>query len=139
MGFEIARLSPELFGNLRNNGFGFVECIKFAIHQVDDSLEFIFLTNRNLKGDGPGVEVVVHLFDNIVVIGSGSVNLVYKRDSGDFITLCLVPYGFTLGLHTAYSAEQGNHAVDYTQGTFHLNGKINVTGSVNNIDLRSVP
>ncbi len=72
--------------------------------------------------------------NNIKEIGTGSIHLVDKTDARNAIFISLFPNCFTLWFNTAYSAENGNSAIEYAQRTFYLNGKINVSRGIDDID-----
>jgi hypothetical protein len=44
-----------------------------------------------------------------------------------------------LGFYSANGAEYGNHAIDHAQGALYLNGEVDVTGCVNQVDLVTLP
>jgi len=50
-----------------------------------------------------------------------------------------MPNGLRLRLYTALCAEYGNRTVEYAQGTLYLNGEVNVTRGVDDVDAVILP
>ena len=51
----------------------------------------------------------------------------------------LTPYGFRLRFNAAFSRENSNRTIEYTQRAFYFNGEVNVPRSINDIDAISFP
>ena len=113
--------------------------VGFHVHQVDDSAEGHVMTDRQLNRHCVCMESGVNHIDHTVEIGTGDVHLVDVHHSRNLILVRLSPNGFGLRLDTALCAQNGNCTVQDTQGTLHLDRKVDVTGGINDIDSIPLP
>ena len=103
-------------------------------HQVDDSLEIAFRPDRQLDGDGVGLQPVFDLVVDLQEIGAGAVHLVDEHDPGNVVAVCLTPDGLRLGLNATHGAEHGDNAIEHAHGALNFDGEIDVPGGVNDVD-----
>ena len=107
--------------------------------QVDVADEVVLGTHRNLHDDGGRVQAVADGAHREVEVGTHLVHLVDEADTGDVVLVGLTPHGLGLGLDALLAVEHGDSAVEDAQRALNLNGEVNVTGGVNNVDLVTVP
>ena len=105
------------------------------LDEVYDTLEGLFSTDRNCHGAGSSTKDVLHLANNLEKVGTGAVHLVDITDTGNVILVGLTPNGFRLGLYTTDSAVGCYSTVKHAERTLHLSGKVNVSRSVNQVEL----
>ena len=109
------------------------------LNQVDHAFESGFGADGKVQRHGVGTKVLLHLADDLVEVGTSTVHLVDKSDTGHPVFVRLVPDGFTLGLHAANGAKHGDHTVDDAQRALHLDGEVHVARSIDEVDLMVVP
>ena len=86
-----------------------------------------------------GTQVFMHLVDHLLEVGTRAVHLIDEGDAGHAVFVGLVPHRLRLRLHATHGAEHRHHAVDDTQRALHLDGEVDVTGSIDKVDLIAVP
>ena len=67
------------------------------------------------------------------------IHFVNVNHAGNFIFVCLTPYGFRLGFYAAFCAENGYGTVEHAERSFNLNSKVYVSGSIDDVDTMVVP
>ena len=121
-------------GDLKALGF-FFEADGAAIDEVDNAVELVFRTDRDLEADGLRLQAVADHVHAAEEVGADAVHLVDEADTGHAVTVGLAPHGFRLGLHACHAAEHHDGAVKHAERTFHFSGEVNVPGSINNVQL----
>ncbi len=88
------------------------------------------------QDDGPGVgtEPLAKLLHHALEAGSSAVHLVDERETGHAVAVGLSPHGFTLGLHATHAAEDGDHAVQHTQGALNLRSEVHMARGVDDVE-----
>jgi hypothetical protein len=81
-----------------------------------------------------GSQAVLDHFHDTEEVCSHAIHLVDESDFRNLVSVCLMPHCFGLRLDSAHPTEDADRAVENSQGPFHLDGEIHMTGSVNNID-----
>jgi len=92
-----------------------------------------------MQRNGIGTQVFMHLVDHLLKVGTRAVHLVDEGDTRHAVFVSLVPHRFRLRFHTTHGTEHRHHAVDDTQRAFHLDGEVDVTRSIDKVDLIAVP
>ena len=105
------------------------------LNQVNDTLEVLLSTDGHLDDDGVSAEDVTHLLYCLEEISTRTVHLIHITDTGYVILVCLAPYCLRLRLYTVSGRVSGYCTIEYTQGTLHLSSEVNVSRSVDKIDL----
>ena len=108
--------------------------ISIHLHQVDDTLEGILLTDGELNGHGVALETVMHHVQHMEEIRAGDIHLIDVDHPGDMIVIRLTPHSLRLGLHAALGAHDGDRSVQHTQRTLHLYSKVHMARSINDVD-----
>ena len=121
-------------GDLKALGF-FFEADGAAIDEVDNAVELVFRTDRDLEADGLRLQAVADHVHAAEEVGADAVHLVDEADTGHAVTVGLAPHGFGLGFHAGDGVEHGHGTVEHAQGTFHFDGEVNVAGGVDDVDL----
>ena len=85
------------------------------------------------------METILNRANREVEVGTHLVHLVDEADTRDVVLVGLTPHGLGLGLNALLAVEHGDSAVEDAQRALNLNGEVNVTGGVNNVDLVTVP
>ncbi|GIW82627.1 MAG: hypothetical protein KatS3mg105_4434 [Gemmatales bacterium] len=118
---------------------GVVVFPEFHSHEVDDAGELAAFAS----GDGThcrlDVKFAAHLFHASGEIGTGAVELVDKRQSGNIVPIGLTPDGFALYLYSTHCTENAHCSVEDAQAAFNLGGEIHMAWRVDQIDLSMAP
>ena len=112
--------------------------VSLHLHQIDDTLKGILTADGQLEGNRVALQTVADHVQNVVEIGAHNVHLVDIDHSGDLVLVGLTPHSLGLRLNAALGAQNGNGAVQHTQGTLDLNGEVHVTGGINDVDAMAV-
>ena len=96
-------------------------------HQVDNTLELVLLPPRNLKDQGVCFQALFDHFHSPEKISAHAVQFVDKGNLGHSIAIRLAPDRLRLRFYTTHRTKDTNGAIQYTQRTFHLNGKIHMS------------
>ena len=94
-----------------------VVCINVSLHfnKVNDTLEIVFCTDRELNRNGITLESILHHVNNTIEVGTHDVHLIYISHTGYLVVISLTPNGLRLGLNTALSTENCYRAIEYTE------------------------
>ena len=111
----------------------FIE-VSFHFHQVDDTSEIAFSTDRQSNCYGVAAQSVYDRFHGTEEVSTHDVHFVNEDHTGYFIVVSLSPNCFCLRFNTALCVQYANSAVQYTQGTFYFNCEVNVTGCIDDVD-----
>ena len=76
---------------------------------------------------------------HVVEIGAHDVHLIDVNHAGNMVVVSLSPDGLGLRLNAALCTQNGNAAVQHAQGALHLNGEVNVTRGVYDVDTGIAP
>ena len=106
----------------------------FHLDQVNNTLESFFCTNRNYHRTWISAQNILHLANYFKEVSTRTVHLVYITNTRYIIFVSLTPYCFWLRFNTAYSTICSNSTIQYTQRTFYLSSKVNVSRSVDQVD-----
>jgi hypothetical protein len=98
-----------------------------------------FQSNGNLHGHRIVAQLFFELPDHAKRIGTAAVALVDKGDAGYLVALHLLIDGDGLALDPANRAENQDGAVQHTQASLHLNGKVHMARRIDDIDLVFFP
>ena len=108
--------------------------VSFHLKQVDDAFELIFLTDGQLKNDSVLAKSCSDLIYSSVEICTQDIHLVDECHTRYVVSISLSPNILGLRLYTTLSTENADSAIQYTKRTLNLNGKVYVSGGINNID-----
>ena len=117
------------------DGLVVVVVVRLIIYKVYDSFEFILRTDRQNDRKRRSAEVLLDLAAYGEEIGARAVHLVDVTDTRHVVFVGLTPNGLRLGLHAAHGAEGSHGAVQHAQRTLHLDGEVDVSRSVDQVDL----
>ena len=112
--------------------------VSLHVDQVDDTLESILLTNRQLDGHTVGVQTIMEHLNAAVEIGTHGIHLVDVDHAGNLVLVSLTPNGLRLRLNATLGGQNGNRAVQNAQGTLNLNSEVNVARGVDDVDTMTV-
>jgi hypothetical protein len=84
-------------------------------------------------------ELFIHFLDSSDKVGSDAIHLVDVSYPGDMIFVGLLPDCFGLRFHAADGTKKRHSAVKDAQRPFNFNGKIDMTGGINDIYLTVTP
>ena len=109
------------------------------LDEVDDSHEVGFGADGELHDQWDGPETLDDRVDVGVEVGAGAVELVDETDAGDVVAVGLAPDGLGLWLDTGDAVEHRNRAVEDPERALDLNGEVDVTRGVDDVDQVLVP
>ena len=112
-------------------------CLHFE--QVNDTDEVALSTDGELNNQRASAQAVNDGLNGEVEVRTHLVHLVDEADTGDVVLVSLTPNGLRLGLNTFLAVEHSNSAVEDAQGALNLNGEVDVTGGVDDVDLVVLP
>jgi hypothetical protein len=72
-------------------------------------------------------------------VGTDPIHLVYEGHPRYSIPIGLPPHCFRLWLYTSHSAENSYYPVQYSQASFNFDSKVDMPGSVNDVDFSIFP
>ena len=108
---------------------------RFHLHEVNDTLEGLLCTDRDLDRTRSCTEYFLDLTNYVEEVGTTTVHLVHVAQTRYVIFICLTPNGLTLRLYTTYRAQCHYGTIQDTERTLYLYGKVHVPRSVNQVDL----
>ena len=109
------------------------------VQQINDAVEVIFSTNRQLHYQRLSAQAVLNGGDGVVEVCAQLVHLVDEADTRNIVLSSLTPHLLGLRLNAFLTVEDCDGAVKNTQGTLNLNGEVNVTRGVDDVDLVVIP
>ena len=116
-----------------------IEDVCLHFEQVDDALKGGLGADGKLDGNGVAFEPIVHHFENVEEIRTHDVHLIHIDHPRHVVFIGLSPDGFGLRLNAALGAENGHRAVEHAQGALDLDGEIDVTRGIDDVDPAVAP
>ena len=113
--------------------------VSFHFHQVDDTFEISFCTDRQSNCYGVAAQSVYDGFHGTKEVSTHDVHFVNEDHTGYFVVISLSPNCFCLRFYAAFCVQYANSAVQYTQGTFYFNCEVNVTRCIDDVDSVVIP
>src|SRR6185437_13405811 len=98
--------------------------------QVDDALECVGLSDRDLDRHSRGAKALEDAVEAEVKVSAELVHLIDEADARDVVLGGLTPDGFRLGFDAFLAIEDGYRAVEDAKRAFHFGGEIDVAGRV---------
>ena len=105
----------------------------FHFHQVNNTGEMFFSTNRQLQRNRVRAQTGFDLVNNFQEVRTHAVHFVNERNARNFIFVCLTPYGFRLRLNTTNCAVNHYRTIKNTHGTFYFDSEVNVPRGVDDV------
>ena len=105
------------------------------LDEVHNTFEVLLCTDRNRDHTGRCTEDILHLAYHFEEVGARTVHLIYVADTGNVVFVSLTPHGFRLGLHATHCTVGSYCTVEDTKRAFNLRREVNVTRSVDEIEL----
>ena len=106
---------------------------------VNDADKVGFRTHRESHHYRTSPQAVNDGLDRKVEVRAQLVHLVDEADTRHVVLVSLAPHGFGLRFHAFLTVKHRYRTVKDAQGTFHLNGEVHVSGSVDDVNLIVVP
>ncbi len=103
-------------------------------HQIDDALELLFGADRKLDRHRLGAQALDNVREALEEIRPDFVHLVAEDDAGNLVLVALAPDRLGLRLDTLIAVEHAYRAVEHAQASFHLDGEVDVPGSVDDVE-----
>jgi hypothetical protein len=107
--------------------------------QVDDALELLAGEHRHVNRHRARAQAVAHHPDHVLEVGAHAVHLVDERDARYDVLVGLPPHRLGLRLHAADRAEHRDRAVENAQAALDLDGEVDVTGGIDDVDAVVAP
>jgi hypothetical protein len=112
---------------------------RLALDQVDDALEPILGADRQLDRNGTRAEPVDNRLHGGVEVGAHPVHLVDEHEPRNGVLVGLAPDGLRLGLNAGHGIEERDRSIEHAQRPLDLDRKVNVAGSVDDVDAMVAP
>ena len=138
----LLRLLEHVRGYLLNaHVLAQIVIVDIGLHfdQVDYAAEVRLLAYRELDRDRVGFQTVVDHVDHVVEVRTHDVHLVDIDDARYVIVVGLAPDRFGLGLNAALGTEHGDAAVEHAETALHLNGEVDVSRGVDDVETAAAP
>ena len=97
-------------------------------------MKFIFFTDWQLQADCIFAQSCSDLINSVVEVCTHDIHLVDECHTGYIVGISLTPYVLRLRLYTTLCTEHADSAVQYTQRTLNLYGKVNVARGIDDVD-----
>ena len=107
--------------------------------KVNNTEEISLASDGELENSRGGSELLDDGVYAEVEVGTGAVHLVEEAHSRDVVLVSLPPDGLGLGFDSGNSVKDGDGTVKDTEGTLDLEGEVDVTGGVDDVDAVVVP
>ena len=111
----------------------------FHCYKVDNAFKTFSAADGDFNRHYRAAEFLFDILHRRKKIGADSIHFVYKADARYVIMICLPPHRFRLRLNPSNRTKHGNRAVKYAQRALYLGGKVDVPGSIDNVDLMIAP
>src|SRR5262249_40368618 len=111
----------------------------FHADKVDKTLVVLFGPDRKLDGDRLSAEARLDVVETFEEVGTDLVHLVGKDDARNFVFVTLAPDRLGLRLYALVGIENAYSAVKHAQRTLHLNGEVDVSGRVDDVEAFVIP
>ncbi len=95
--------------------------------------------DRQLDGNGLGIETLADGIDGVLKIGTHLVDLIDEADAGNAVLVGLAPHCLRLRLDPVHSIEHRAGAVEDAQRALHFGREIHVAGGVDDVDANIFP
>ena len=112
---------------------------RLALDEIDDPLERVLGADRQLDRHGARAEAIDDRLHRGGEVGADAVHLVDEDEARHLVLVGLAPDGLRLRLHAGDGVEQRDRAVEHAQGALDLDRKVNVAGSVDDVDAMVTP
>mmetsp|Transcript_25335 Transcript_25335/g.60550 ORF Transcript_25335/g.60550 Transcript_25335/m.60550 type:complete len:792 (-) Transcript_25335:17-2392(-) len=109
------------------------------LHKVNDARETALRADRELEDERGGAQEVLDGADSLVEVGADAIHLVDEAHAGHAVFVGLAPHGLGLRLDARHAVEESDGAVEHAEGALHLEGEVNVTGRVDDVDAVVLP
>jgi hypothetical protein len=107
--------------------------------QVDDALELRLRADRDLDRDGVRAQARLHRLHRSGEVRADAIHLVDERDPRHGVLVGLAPDGLRLRLDARDGVKERDRAVEHPQRALDLDGEVDVTGRVDDVDAVPAP
>ncbi len=108
--------------------------VRLHLHQVDNTLEGVFLADRELNADRVLAQTGLDLFDAAVEVSADDVHLVDESHTRNIVLIRLMPDILRLRLDTALGREDTDRAIQHTERTLDLNREVDMPRRIDDVD-----
>ncbi len=105
------------------------------VEEVDDALVVALGSDRELDHGDVGAQPLGDGVDGLEEVGTEPVHLVDEADPGYAVLVGLTPHRLCLRLDSRHAVEHGHRPVKHAQRPFDLDGEVDVTGCVDDVDV----
>ncbi|MBA7567338.1 hypothetical protein ES708_09048 [subsurface metagenome] len=126
----------HLHGRLIGVGF---ETPGLILHQVDDALKRSLAAQGQLHQQGLSPQHLFNHRNGALEISPHPVHLIDETDTGNFISIRLVPYRLRLRLDTGHGIEDHHPTIQHPQAALHLGGKVHMPRGIDDVDAVLLP
>merc|ERR1719215_1976125 len=100
---------------------------RLHLNQIENALECISSTNRQLYQQRRAVKLVDHHLHTAIKVCAHSVHFVDETHPWHLVLVGLAPHGLRLRLHACNSIKDCHSTIQDSQGSFHLQGEVHVS------------
>jgi hypothetical protein len=116
-----------------------VEVVRFPVNDVNKASHSVIGSDGNLHCGNCQTQFLPDGLNGVPRVGSHSIQLVDKNYSWNMIPDHLLVNSDCLGLYAADSTQQQDGAVQDSQGSFDLNGEVDVAWGIDEVDVMIFP
>ena len=109
------------------------------LDQVDDALELVLATDRDLDRHRVRAEALLDGVDAAPEVGAGPVELVDEAEARYAVAVGLSPDRLGLGLDAGDAVEDDDRAVEHAQAPLDLDREVHVPGRIDDVDAMVAP
>ena len=109
------------------------------LDEVDDALELVLATDRDLDRHRVRAEAVADRLDAAPEVGAGPVELVDEAEARHAVAVGLAPDRLGLGLDAGHAVEDDDRAVEHAEAPLDLDGEVHVPGRIDDVDAMVAP
>ena len=112
---------------------------RLHLDQVDHALEVVFRADRQLHRQRARAEALLDHVHAAHEVRAAAVHLVHVADARHVVVVGEAPVGLRLRLDARHAVEHHDRAVEHAQRAVHLDGEVDVSRGVDEVDLLVAP
>ncbi len=116
-----------------------VEEDRVHLDEVDQADELVLGADGKLQKHRPRVQAVLHHLDDVEEVRAGAVHLVDVGEARNAVAVGLTPHRLGLRFDSTDGAEHSDCAVEHAQAALDLDGEVDVSGSIDDLDPMVLP
>src|SRR6056297_1051354 len=108
-------------------------------YQINQTTKVFFRPDRQLQRQRIGTKALADHINATLKVGTNTIHLINKGDTGNTVFIGLTPDSFGLRLNPTNRTENSNGSIENLERALYFDGKVDVSGGINNIDTMVLP